>query len=293
MNELDERVGYWQTAHASHPYAAPSFAGPRAQSSLSTTTSMSTTTTAVSSSSQQQHYSASLSAPQHSPPRNSQQPAGNQSPRPAGTPSSRRALTHALELAQVAVRLDAQNDDPGGAIYAYARSVSLLNHVMNSVMRGDDDNIRRRSGRRRSSVSARQDEINRLRAIVSPLQFPVALCSMPTRAARYVRRAHAHPQRDIQYSDHRAHPGRGLQSARTARVWRGRRIHRHSDARVLVQPVAARYPQCRRPARAAQRRGPAGRPVFRIAHDADAATTTIRPHSRASAYTTYLVAHVD
>lgn len=77
-------------------------------------------------------------------------------------------MTYALELAQIAVRLDAQNDDPQNAIYAYARAVSLLNHVMTSVMRGDDDNYRRRnSSRRRPSVSARQDEINRLRDIVS------------------------------------------------------------------------------------------------------------------------------
>ncbi|KZW00652.1 hypothetical protein EXIGLDRAFT_720883 [Exidia glandulosa HHB12029] len=112
----------------------------------------------------QQHYDQ---PGQHSPPRAHQPPATSQSPsaRQSTAPSSRRALTHALELAQVAVRLDAQNDDPSGAIYAYARSVSLLNHVMNSVMRGDDDSVRKRSGRRRSSVSARQDEINRLRAI--------------------------------------------------------------------------------------------------------------------------------
>ncbi|EJD55173.1 hypothetical protein AURDEDRAFT_78123 [Auricularia subglabra TFB-10046 SS5] len=156
MNELDERVGYWPPSQSHHPYAATSYAASRASS-------------AAPGPAPARHY-AQPPAVQQSPPRTHSQPAvqpPSQSPPRAtsSTPSSRKALTHALELAQVAVRLDAQNDDPGGAIYAYARSVSLLNHVMNSVMRGDDENLRRRSGRRRSSVSARQDEINRLRAI--------------------------------------------------------------------------------------------------------------------------------
>lgn len=87
-----------------------------------------------------------------------------------GRPSSRRALTKALELAQEAVRIDASGDDPQGAVIAYARSVALLNEVMERVMRGEDtDSGRRRNPGRRKSVVAKEDEARRLRSIVSPL----------------------------------------------------------------------------------------------------------------------------
>lgn len=86
----------------------------------------------------------------------------------SGRPSSRRALTKALELAQEAVRIDATGDDPQGAVVAYARSVALLNEVMERVMRGEDtDAARRRNPGRRKSVVAKEDEARRLRSIVS------------------------------------------------------------------------------------------------------------------------------
>jgi hypothetical protein len=82
-------------------------------------------------------------------------------------PSSRRALTKALELAREAVKLDSTNDDPYGAVVAYGKSVALLSKVMERVMSGEDctDSIRRRGGRRRSVV-AQEEEVRRLKAIV-------------------------------------------------------------------------------------------------------------------------------
>ncbi|RPD63115.1 hypothetical protein L226DRAFT_451220 [Lentinus tigrinus ALCF2SS1-7] len=81
-------------------------------------------------------------------------------------PSSRRALTKALELAREAVRLDSTNDDPHGAVMAYAKSVALLSEVMERVMRGEDstESSRRRNGRRRSVV-AQEEEVRRLKSI--------------------------------------------------------------------------------------------------------------------------------
>ena len=98
-------------------------------------------------------------------------------------PSSRRALTAALELAKSAVLLDQTNDDPRGAVQAYANTVRLLSEVMDRVMKGDDppsssnagpsssdaaSEDRRRRGRRRSGVVAKEEEVRRLKAIVSP-----------------------------------------------------------------------------------------------------------------------------
>ena len=84
-------------------------------------------------------------------------------------PSSRRALTRALELAREAVNLDSTNNDPHGAVVAYGKSVALLSKVMERVMRGEDstESNRRRGGRRRSVV-AQEEEVKRLKAIVSP-----------------------------------------------------------------------------------------------------------------------------
>ncbi|TBU35076.1 hypothetical protein BD311DRAFT_202232 [Dichomitus squalens] len=81
-------------------------------------------------------------------------------------PSSRRALTKALELAREAVKLDSTNDDPYGAVMAYAKSVALLSEVMERVMRGEDstETSRRRNGRRRSVV-AQEEEVRRLKSI--------------------------------------------------------------------------------------------------------------------------------
>ncbi|KAH9898571.1 hypothetical protein C8Q73DRAFT_640821 [Cubamyces lactineus] len=91
--------------------------------------------------------------------------APNMDQRPNGQrPSSRRALTRALELAREAVKLDSTNDDPHGAVMAYARSVALLSEVMERVMRGEDSTDRRRNGRRRSVV-AQEEEVRRLKSI--------------------------------------------------------------------------------------------------------------------------------
>ncbi|KZT44574.1 hypothetical protein SISSUDRAFT_30803 [Sistotremastrum suecicum HHB10207 ss-3] len=80
-------------------------------------------------------------------------------------PSSRRALTEALRLAQEAVYLDAQNNDPQAAFDAYAKSVDLLNEVIERVVSSDrDPDHRRRPGRRRSD-SAKEDEVRRLKSI--------------------------------------------------------------------------------------------------------------------------------
>lgn len=125
------------------PIAAARAGYPRAQSSLLTT---STST-------------AATSEPQHSPPRTHRHAL-----LPTESSASRRAITHALELAQVAVRLDAQNDDPAGAISAYARAVALLNHILSPTVR----ELRRGQDPSRSSVSARRDESSNLSTIVSP-----------------------------------------------------------------------------------------------------------------------------
>lgn len=83
-------------------------------------------------------------------------------------PSSRRALTKALELAREAVKLDSTNDDPYAAVMAYGRSVALLSEVMERVRRGEDSTEyhKKRNGRRRSVV-AQEEEVRRLKSIVS------------------------------------------------------------------------------------------------------------------------------
>ncbi|KAF7319970.1 hypothetical protein MKEN_00780900 [Mycena kentingensis (nom. inval.)] len=79
-------------------------------------------------------------------------------------PSSRRALTRALELAREAVQLDSTNEEPEAAVIAYARSVALLSEVMERVRRGEDSTERRRNGRPRSAV-AQEEEVRRLQNI--------------------------------------------------------------------------------------------------------------------------------
>ena len=81
-------------------------------------------------------------------------------------PSSRRALTRALELAREAVQLDATNDDPHAAVIAYGRSVALLSDVMERVRRGEDTSDGRRKNGRRRSVVAQEEEVRRLKSIV-------------------------------------------------------------------------------------------------------------------------------
>ena len=81
-------------------------------------------------------------------------------------PSSRRALTRALELAREAVQLDSTNDDPHAAVLAYGRSVALLSEVMERVRRGEDTTERTRRNGRRRSVVAQEEEVRRLKSIV-------------------------------------------------------------------------------------------------------------------------------
>lgn len=85
-------------------------------------------------------------------------------------PSSRRALTRALELAREAVQLDSTNEEPQAAVMAYGRSVALLSEVMERVRRGEDSTesrSRRNNGRPRSAV-AQEEEVRRLQNIVRP-----------------------------------------------------------------------------------------------------------------------------
>jgi hypothetical protein len=131
-----------------------------------------------------QSHTTQASSSSHQP--NDDHTGPSQPPKPR--PSSRRALTAALELAKHAVQLDASNDDPNGAVLAYAKSVQLLGEVMERVMRGEDssavsssqtsgtagshtnqntDSEERRRGGRRRSVVAKEEEVRRLRAIVS------------------------------------------------------------------------------------------------------------------------------
>ena len=94
-------------------------------------------------------------------------PRGSQPSAERSRPSSRRALTKALELAREAVKLDSTNDDPYGAVVAYGKSVALLSKVMERVINGEDssESVRRKGGRRRSVV-AQEEEVRRLKAIV-------------------------------------------------------------------------------------------------------------------------------
>jgi hypothetical protein len=74
-------------------------------------------------------------------------------------------------LAREAVKLDSTNKDPFGAVIAYGQSVALLGDVMERVRRGEDStetSHRRRNGRRRSVV-AQEEEVRRLKSIVSDI----------------------------------------------------------------------------------------------------------------------------
>ncbi|KAG8763789.1 hypothetical protein FRC11_012365 [Ceratobasidium sp. 423] len=101
----------------------------------------------------------------YSPPRmQPPQTPGGLSASSTRPPSSRRALTAALELAQEAVRIDSAGEEPLAAIAAYGKSVTLLKEVMDRVMRGEGAE-RRRAGVRRRSDAAREDEVRRLKSI--------------------------------------------------------------------------------------------------------------------------------
>ncbi|KAI0785992.1 hypothetical protein C8Q75DRAFT_721701 [Abortiporus biennis] len=80
-------------------------------------------------------------------------------------PSSRSALTKALELARHAVQLDSTNNDPYGAVQAYGKSVALLSEVMERVMRGEDSTEGKKRNGRRRSVVAQEEEVRRLKSI--------------------------------------------------------------------------------------------------------------------------------
>jgi len=103
-------------------------------------------------------------------------PRSSQTTPERSRPSSRRALTKALELAREAVKLDSTNDDPYGAVVAYGKSVALLSKVMERVINGEDPNesVRRRGGRPRSVV-AQEEEVRRLKAIVRLISPPTFL----------------------------------------------------------------------------------------------------------------------
>lgn len=141
--------------------------------SLPASTSTSTLPSSAQSQGPSEHLHPHRAASQHAPTSASSHSGHSRGQRP----SSRRALTAALELAKAAVQLDATNDDPHGAVMAYAKSVQLLGEVMERVMRGEDssgaghagaaDGDERRRGGRRRSVVAKEEEVRRLKAIVS------------------------------------------------------------------------------------------------------------------------------
>jgi hypothetical protein len=119
-------------------------------------------------------------------------------------PSSRRALTRALELAREAVQLDATNDDPHAAVIAYGRSVALLSEVMERVRRGEDSTEGRRKNGRRRSVVAQEEEVRRLQAIVCHMRGARCQGKLTGRslAARYVCRPNEYIELDIQHTTH-------------------------------------------------------------------------------------------
>ena len=137
----------------------------------------------------------SMSDPLSDPPPQSYLPASTQNRRsslaPQNTnrsehrPSSRRALTRALELAREAVQLDSTNDNPVAAVNAYAQSVALLSEVMERVRNGEDSTESNRR-RQRRSISAQEKEVRRLQNIVSRffhrdlnnLRLPASIFSM-------------------------------------------------------------------------------------------------------------------
>jgi len=83
----------------------------------------------------------------------------------------RRTLKRALELAHEAVQFDSTNECPEAAVNAYAQSVALLSEVIERVRNVED------SANTRKSFEAREDEIKRLQAIVSPSQYPFCYTS--------------------------------------------------------------------------------------------------------------------
>lgn len=119
--------------------------------------------------------------------RNLLAPPENQERSGSKKPSSRRALTQALELARKAVQLDSTNDDPYGAIQAYGQSVTLLKEVMERVRRGEDSTEHRQKNGRRRSVVAQEEEIRRLKTIVRVFFISLCFClTLTSLSARYL-----------------------------------------------------------------------------------------------------------
>jgi len=116
-------------------------------------------------------------------------------------PSSRRALTRALELAREAVQLDSTNESPEAAVNAYAQSVALLSEVMERVRNGEDSTDTHRR-RRRRSVAAQEAEVKRLQNIVSPSQYPFYCYAsqLMNYLARHLRRPNEHSKHYLQHT---------------------------------------------------------------------------------------------
>ncbi len=87
-------------------------------------------------------------------------------PRSSGRSSRpQKALIAALQLAQEAVQLDSSGDYPISAVKAYARSVALLNDVMEKAINGEHSQSS--GGRPSRSLASREEEVRKLRSIVS------------------------------------------------------------------------------------------------------------------------------
>lgn len=87
-------------------------------------------------------------------------------PRSSGRSSRpQKALIAALQLAQEAVQLDSSGDYPISAVKAYARSVALLNDVMEKAISGEQSQPS--GGRPSRSLASREEEVRKLRSIVS------------------------------------------------------------------------------------------------------------------------------
>jgi hypothetical protein len=180
----DSRLGPTSSVPAGSYFAAYPSSSSRDRSNSANSSSSQGGPRSMTASTASFHSSGAASPSLHSSPNHlqstdsiSQTPPNVSSSGRSQRPSSRRALTAALELAKAAVQLDATNEDPHGAVVAYARSVQLLGEVMERVMRGEDasgsghagstDGDERRRGGRRRSVVAKEEEVRRLKAIVS------------------------------------------------------------------------------------------------------------------------------
>ncbi|CAE6432654.1 unnamed protein product [Rhizoctonia solani] len=145
-------LSWERTSPPSHPFASAYSTPPTRSATLRSSNE------SLASSSRRGH------SPYSPPKMHTPQTPGGSSASSTRPPSSRRALTAALELAQEAVRIDSAGEEPLAAIEAYGKSVTLLKEVMDRVMRGEGAE-RRRAGVRRRSDAAREDEVRRLKSI--------------------------------------------------------------------------------------------------------------------------------